>query len=78
MENRDFLPTPTYCPTQPSAKYPLGTYYPTDSLGASLSNIAILRKQLEAKVEISDLGDISYYLGIEITYNRSKRTLILL
>ncbi len=45
--------------------------------GASLSNIAILRKRLEAKVKIFDLGDISYYLGKEITRDRPKRTLVL-
>ncbi len=45
--------------------------------GTSLSNIALLRKRLEAKVEISDRGDIFYYLDIKITRNRPKQTLVL-
>ena len=39
--------------------------------------IQVLKGQIEKRVEISDLGDISYYLGIEITRNRDKREIFL-
>ena len=37
--------------------------------------INALREALGKKVKISDLGDISYYLGIKITRNRASKSL---
>ena len=39
--------------------------------------IEVLKGQIEKRVEISDLGNISYYLGIEITRNRDKKEIFL-
>ena len=38
-------------------------------------NTQILKEQLQKKVEISDLGDISYYLSMEITRKCSDKCL---
>ena len=39
--------------------------------------IKVLKGQIEKRVKISDLGDISYYLGIKITRNRDKKEIFL-
>ena len=39
--------------------------------------IKVLKGQIEKRVKISDLGNISYYLGIEITRKRDKREIFL-
>ena len=41
----------------------------------SKSTIDHLKSELSQKLEITDLGPIAYYLGIEITRNRQNRTL---
>ena len=43
--------------------------------GPDIQAITALREALGKKVEISDLGDISYYLGIKITRNRASKSL---
>ena len=40
-------------------------------------DIELLKNQLKSKVEISDLGDISYYLGMQITRDRVNNQLFL-
>ena len=37
--------------------------------------ITVLRESLGKKIEISDLGDISYYLGIKVVRNRVSKSL---
>ena len=39
--------------------------------------IKVLKGQIEKRVKISDLGDISYYLGIKITRKRDKKEIFL-
>ena len=39
--------------------------------------IEVLKGQIEKWVEISDLGNIFYYLGIEITRKRDKKEIFL-
>ena len=43
--------------------------------GRDIQAITALREALGKKVEISDLGDILYYLGIEVTRNRVSKSL---
>ena len=43
--------------------------------GPDIQAITTLREALGKKVEISDLGDISYYLGIKVTRNRVSKSL---
>ena len=43
--------------------------------GPDIQAITTLREALGKKVEISDLGDVSYYLGIEVTRDRAKKSL---
>ena len=40
--------------------------------------IKVLKKQIKKRVKISDLGDISYYLGIKITRKRDKKNYFLI
>ena len=44
---------------------------------ADKSQTKLLKAKLEKRVQISDLGDISFYLGMEITRNRKERSLFL-
>ena len=46
--------------------------------GANKSQINTLKKELSYCFRMTDLGDVSHYLGIEICHNREKSTLILL
>ena len=41
------------------------------------NEINSLKQQLNRKLELSDLGDISYYLGMEISRDRTKNKLFL-
>ena len=45
--------------------------------GSDINKINELQKQLQTKVEISDLGDADFFLGMEITRNREKHELFL-
>lgn len=44
---------------------------------SNIKEIDSLRTTISIKVEISDLHDISYYLGIEVSRNRANRTMII-
>ena len=43
--------------------------------GPDIRVITSLREALGKKVEVSDLGEVSYYLGIEVTRNRASKLL---
>jgi Reverse transcriptase (RNA-dependent DNA polymerase)/Integrase core domain len=46
-------------------------------MGDSIEQIVYFKKQLANRFEITDLGEISYYLGLRVIRNRSNRTITL-
>ena len=42
--------------------------------GSDKTSIERVKKQLVAKFDIKDLGELSYFLGISIVQNRDKKT----
>ena len=46
-------------------------------MGDSIEQIQLIKKQLANSFELTDLGEISYYLGLRITRDRTNRTISL-
>ena len=46
-------------------------------ISPEMSNINFLKGELYKKFEMTDLGPVLYYLGINITRDRAKRTISL-
>ena len=46
-------------------------------LGSSLDKINDLKKSLSSRYEMTDLGEIQSYLGVNITRDRASRTMVI-